>query len=182
MFTAIPQESTSAKKPPASAFKTLIFSLLESKGDFSKLSTKIQRSILKCQVKQAYPKFLISDGTFFMQAYFTKDCVNKCRAKDSSLINITDLQEGLIHITRWELELIEANSAEEYVSYQGIEMRLIVKDFNVQFDNKVQTTKYPGNLFRDDEVKTHIQAYIRGEKLAHLNTAKLFAKEDPFVP
>ncbi len=75
-------------------------------------------------------------------------------------INITDLQEGLISISKWECEFVLINSAEEYTSYGGIEMRLIVHEFKVKLGEHINMSKYPANLYRDDDVKTHLLGFI----------------------
>lgn len=69
---------TTAKKDKSmSAFKTLIVNMLAAQGDFSQISESIRKSSIKCYVKETYPKFLISDGSYFISAYFTKDCLSK---------------------------------------------------------------------------------------------------------
>ncbi|TNV77912.1 hypothetical protein FGO68_gene15921 [Halteria grandinella] len=175
MFASVPAaKPATAKKtaPPKSAFKTLIFELLENKGDFSKLSQSIRKSSLKCQVNQAFPKFLVSDGTYFLSAYFTKDCIRKCHAEKDRKVNITDLQGGLISINKWEVELIGVNSAEEFISYQNVEMRLVVHEFKALYGEQLKLRKFPANLFRDDEVKALIQHFIQEERSAHLKGLK----------
>ena len=102
----------------------------------------------------------MSDGTFHVQAYFTKEAFGKCHQGKAININITDLQEGLISISKWECELATTNSAEEYTSYGGIEMRMIVHDFKVRLGEHINMSKYPANLYRDDDVKTHILHFI----------------------
>ena len=69
--------STAKKQKQYSAFKTLISLLLENKGDFSGLGESIRKNSIKCHVKEAYPKFLISDGTYFISAYFSKEAIDK---------------------------------------------------------------------------------------------------------
>jgi len=68
----------------------------------------------------------------------------------------------VIVITDWSLEINRVNSADVFTSYAGIEVRLIVKQFkpSVTDKDKVTLTRYPVNLFRDDEIKTLIQNYI----------------------
>jgi Telomere-binding protein beta subunit (TEBP beta) len=82
MFSGTNKIAISAKKEGAgvkiSAFKTLIFEMLQKGGDFSKVREQIRNSQIKCWVKQTFPRFLISDGTFFTQAYFTKEAFARC--------------------------------------------------------------------------------------------------------
>ena len=52
----------------------------EVMGDYTKLS-KDYRKPLKCYVKESYPYFLITDGFFYVQAYFTKEALDEFRAK-----------------------------------------------------------------------------------------------------
>ena len=132
MFSAPPNKVISAKiNYKHSAFKTLIFELLSKDGDFSKISQQIRGSKIKCWVKETYPKFLISDGFFFMSGYFTKESYQKCHTGSLNL-NITDLQDGLILVTKWSAELNRVNSAEDFTSYGGIEMKLIIHEFRIK--------------------------------------------------
>jgi hypothetical protein len=54
-----------------SAFKILLTEMLNANGDWSKIP-KDYRKPLKCFVKESYPYFLVTDGYFFLQTYFTK--------------------------------------------------------------------------------------------------------------
>jgi hypothetical protein len=45
-------------------------------GDFSKVKEGLKKPI-KCYVKESFPHFLVSDGYFFVPAYFTKDAINE---------------------------------------------------------------------------------------------------------
>lgn len=49
-------------------------------GDWS-LVSKDYKKPLKCYVKEAYPYFLVTDGYFYVQAYFTKEAINEFRSK-----------------------------------------------------------------------------------------------------
>jgi Telomere-binding protein beta subunit (TEBP beta) len=69
-------------------------------------------------------------------------------------------------ITKWECELALTNSAEEFTSYGGIEMRIIIHDFKVKLEDQVKMSKYPANLYRDDDVKTHLLSFIAQQRLA----------------
>jgi len=52
------------------------------------------------------------------------------------------------------------DSASVFTSYAGIEIRLIVNSFKiVQGNTQVLLSRYPVNLYRDDEMKTLFQAY-----------------------
>lgn len=67
----------------------------------------------------------------------------------------------MIFITKWVVELNQVNSAEHFASYSGIEMRLVIDEFKVKQEEELKMSKYPTNLFRDDETKALILHYIR---------------------
>ena len=67
----------------------------------------------------------------------------------------------MIVITKWHVELALANSAEEFTSYAGVEMKMIIQDFKVKLNDESKLSKYPTNLFRDDEAKMSIQNFVR---------------------
>ncbi len=169
MFSALQTKTISAKTGTKnSAFKTLVFEMLKVNGDFSKLLPQIRNSTIKCWVKQTYPRFLISDGTFYIQAYFTSEAFGKCHQGKQVNINITDLLEGLIAISNWECELVTTNSAEEFTSYGGVEMRLIIHDFKVKLGEHIKMSKYPANLYRDDDIKAYMLHFIEKQRLEKL--------------
>ena len=66
----------------------------------------------------------------------------------------------MIVITKWECELALTNSAEEYTSYGGIEMKLIIHDFKVKIEDQLKMSKHPANLYRDDDVKAYLHSFI----------------------
>jgi hypothetical protein len=142
----------------SSAFKQLYSEMFKSDG----ASPSTTKSI-KCYVKESFPYFLVTDGYFFVPAYFTKKAVDEFQSKFSNL-SITDLRSKVIVIQDWSLEMTRVNSANVFTSYGGIECRLIVKSFKPVTQDMDHSTlsRHPVNLYRDDEMKTLIQNYIHG--------------------
>lgn len=140
-----------------SAFKQLYTEMFNQGGDFNKINKSLQKPI-KCFVKEAFPHFLVTDGYFFVPVYFTKEAVNEFRQKFSNLA-ITDLGEKVIVLNNWTLEMKKVNSAEVFTSYANLEVRLVVHSFKPNLQEKLNPTRYPINIFRDDEVKTIIQHF-----------------------
>ena len=126
-------------------------------GDFSQLSKDLKKP-LKCYVKESYPYFLVTDGYFFVQCYFTKDAVADFKSKFAN-VNITDLHDRVIVLNSWSLEMRRVNSAEVFTSYANLEVRLVVHSFKPNLNERLNPTRYPINLFRDDEMKTTIQHF-----------------------
>lgn len=122
--------------------------MIDKKGDFSKINEKFKTNSIKCFVKEANPRFLISDGSFFMSAYFTKEALENYE-KQKFPIKISDLADKVIVISKWHLEFSFVDNVEVFTSYCGIEMKLIIKDFKVKVEDKVHLNKYPSNLYRD---------------------------------
>jgi hypothetical protein len=56
------------------------------------------------------------------------------------------------------LEINKVNSVDVFTSYGGIEVKLIVKGFrhHIYKEDSIVLTRYPVNLYRDDEMKTLI--------------------------
>jgi hypothetical protein len=113
---------------------------------------------IKCYVKESFPHFLVSDGYFFVPVYFTKEAVSEYKSKFSN-VHITDLQERVIILNTWHLEMKRVNSAEVFTSYANLEVRLIVTSFKPNLQEKLNPNRYPTNLFRDDEMKTTVQHF-----------------------
>ena len=137
-----------------SAFKQLFTEILNQGGDFSKVSKDLKRP-LKTYVKESYPYFLVTDGYFYVQAYFTKEAVAEYRQKFGN-VNITELHDRVIVLNNWTLEMRKVNSNEVFTSYANLEIRLIVNSFKPNLNERLNPNRYPVNLFRDDEIKTHI--------------------------
>jgi len=161
-----------SKVSQQSAFKQLFTEVLAQGGDFSKVSKDLKRP-LKTYVKESYPHFLVTDGYFFVQAHFTKEAVAEFKSKFSN-VNITELHDRVIVLNSWSLELHRVNSAEVFTSYGNIEIRLVVHSFKPNLNERLNPTRYPINLFRDDELKTQIQHF----RHTALQTAAGKAKAD----
>lgn len=126
-------------------------------GDFSKVSKDLKKP-LKCYVKESHPYFLVTDGYFFVPAYFTKDAVTEFHSKFPN-VNIVDLHDKVIVLNNWTLEMRRVNSAEVFTSYNNLEARLVVHSFKPNLQERLNPTRYPINLYRDDEMKTIIQHF-----------------------
>ena len=173
-----------------SAFKQLFSEMIKNGCDFSKLTESISKKQIKCFVKESFPHFLVTDNYFYVACYFTKKVVDDFKAKYPNM-NITDLKSKVIQITDWTLEMSKVNSANVFTSYGNIEVKLIVKAFKPSLSDKekVTLTRYPVNLFRDDEMKTLIQNYTHECMTAAVNKslkseslpdiAKFTSKGDP---
>ena len=59
----------------SSAFKELFTQMIEAGGHSTDLSKTVSGQQIKVQVKESTPHFLISDGHFFVPAYFTPQAV-----------------------------------------------------------------------------------------------------------
>lgn len=142
----------------ASAFKTLYTQMIENGGDYDALPKDLLRKDLQVFVKETKPYFLVSDSFFYVPAYFTKAALTEYQSKFPT-VNVLDLEGKVIVITKWTLELRKVNSTEVFTSYAGVECRLIVHSFKPQLKESLHPTRYPTNLYRDDEFKTTIQAF-----------------------
>jgi hypothetical protein len=139
--------------------------MITSGGDLGKVQSSFKDATgkvkkIKCFVKESFPYFLVTDNHFYVPCYFTKRAVDDFKAKHSG-VNITDLKSKVVEIGDWSLEMAKVDSSSCFTSYAGIEIRLIVNNFKlVQGTNqKVLLSRYPVNLYRDDEMKTLFQAY-----------------------
>lgn len=156
-----------SKPAQQSAFKQLFTEVLNQGGDFSKVSKDLKKP-LKTYVKESYPFFLVTDGFFFIQAYFTKEAVAEFKSKFGN-VNITDLHDKVVVLNNWTLEIRRVNSADVFTSYGNLEIRLIVTSFKPNLNERLNPTRYPINLFRDDEVKTQIQQFRHSALQASLS-------------
>ena len=159
-----------------SAFKTLFTDLINHNGDSSKLSKDLSKQMLKVFVKETSPYFLISDSYFYVPAYFTQAALDDFEKKFPST-KVSDLNEKVILITNWSLELKKVDSNSVFTSYAGLEVRLIVNGFKPQLGEAIHPVRWPTNLYRDDEFKTTIQ-YFRHRSI-QANLEKLPATDVP---
>ena len=153
-----------------SAFKTLFTQMIENGGDYDSLPKDILKKDFQVFVKETRPYFLVSDSFFYVPAYFTQAALNDYNSKFPQ-VNVLDLEHRVIVITKWTLELRKVNSAEVFTSYAGVECRLIVHAFKPQLKEQLHPTRYPTNLYRDDEFKTTIQA-LRHRQVTEAAAAK----------
>jgi len=132
--------------------------MIQNGGDYDALPKDLLRKDLQVFVKETRPYFLVSDSFFYVPAYFTQGAITEYKSKFPQ-VNVLDLEGKVIVITKWSLELRRVNSAEVFTSYNGVECRLIVHSFKPQLKESLHPTRYPTNLYRDDEFKTTIQAF-----------------------
>ena len=158
----------------ASAFKTLYTKMIQSGGDYAALPADLLRKDLQVFVKETRPYFLVSDSFFYVPAYFTQAAMSEYQSKFPQ-VNVLDLEGKVIVITKWTLELRKVNSKECFTSYAGVECRLIVHSFKPQLQLKqsLHPTRYPTNLYRDDEFKTSIQAFRHSQVCAAAASKKV---------
>lgn len=108
--------------------------------------------------KKSYPYFLVTDGYYFVPVYFTKDCIKEFRSKYPSL-NIVELSDKVLVLNTWSLEMQRCNSAELFTSYGNIDIRMVVSSVRLNLQDKLNPTRFPINLLRDDEFKTRMQNF-----------------------
>lgn len=154
-----------------SAFKHLYNEMFKAGGDASKLPKNLTKQLLKVFVKESHPHFLVSDSYFYVPCYFTDSAVKEFRDKHPS-INITDLENNVILITNWSLEMRKVDSSAVFTSYAGLEVRLIVHSFKPNLNEKIVPTRHPVNIYRDDEMKTVIQHFRHARAQAAISAAK----------
>ena len=142
----------------SSAFKQLFTQMIEAGGDAKGLSKAVSGQQIKVQVKESTPHFLVSDGHFFVPAYFTAEAVASFRTRCPN-VSVEGLAGKIIQIQKWNLEMRRVDSNQVWTSYAGLEVRLIVQDFRPRFSDPSPANSHPTNLFRDDEFKTTIQLY-----------------------
>jgi hypothetical protein len=143
-----------------SAFKQLYTDILKT-GNLSNIEKSIPKKQIRCFIKESFPHFLVTDNFFYIPCYFTKKAVDEFKNQFSN-VNITDLKSKTLVLKEWTMEVAKVDSASVFTSYAGIEIRLIVKSFKVE-KGDATLTRYPLNLYRDDEIKTLIQSYLHGQ-------------------
>ena len=132
--------------------------MIEANGDMDKMQKKF-KGPLRCSVKETYPNFLITDGSYYISAYFTEKSYKQFRDENSSL-RVTDLMDIMVQINKWTIELIGSANHKTFTSYAGVEMRMIIHQMDIKKDYKVELKKYPTNLYRDDLMKQVISQYL----------------------
>jgi hypothetical protein len=156
----------------SSAFKLIYKNMLES----GRVPDKLKKPI-KCYVKETSPYFLVTDDWFYVPCYFTKAAIMDFKQKFPN-VSITALEHKVIVITDWSLEMRRVNSSEVFTSYADLEIRLIVQGFKPMLSEQLNPTRYPVNLYRDDEMKTIIQQY---RHQCHSKAAKIHSAALPDI-
>jgi hypothetical protein len=143
-----------------SDFKQLYTDILKG-GNFANIEKNIPKKQIRCFIKESFPHFLVTDDYFYIPCYFTKKAVDEFKNQFSN-VNITDLKSKTLVLKEWTMEVAKVDSASVFTSYAGIEIKMIVKSFKIE-KGDATLTRYPLNLYRDDEIKTLIQSYLHGQ-------------------
>lgn len=155
MISKVAQKRATVEKAPPckSALKSLFGKYLEAGGDMMKVPEKFQLP-LSLIVKETFPTFLVSDGYFYGGLYFSEEAVQEHR-NNTKTHKIIDLQDFIVVLNRWSIEMAPVDSTKVFTSYAGVEVRLIAHSFKLKSDTKVDLDrKYPQNIFRDDHIRT----------------------------
>ena len=102
--------------------------MVNADGDTSKLNKDLSKQMLKVFVKESTPYFLVSDSYFYIPAYFTQAALDESKKKFAN-IELRDLNEKVILISNWSIELKRVDSSAVFTSYNGIEVRLVIHSF-----------------------------------------------------
>ena len=64
----------------------------------------------------------------------------------------------MLKLNKWTLEISQVDAKNVFTSYGGFEMRLIIEDFQLASQTRVDVAAkaHPTNLYRDDIVRTYI--------------------------
>ena len=126
-----------------SAFKTLLINFLQAGGDPLKLEKKYTKSI-RCAVREISPNLLLTDGQFQISGYITQEAFRLFCKNNAKKVKITELQDYMITLESWSLDLVQVTADKSFTSYAGIEMRLIINKFSVFSDTRVVLpNRYP---------------------------------------
>ena len=115
------------------------------------------KGALRCSVKETSPNFLVTDGSYFISAYFTPESYEQFR-KENGALRVTDLKDIMVQINKWTIELVGTSDA--FTSYAGIEMKMVIHQMDLKKDFRVELKKFPTNLYRDDKMKTQINHFL----------------------
>lgn len=133
---------------------------------------------LRCSVRETSPNFLITDGSYFLSAYFTPESYAQFRRKNGSL-RVTDLQDIMVQINKWSIELDGASNA--FTSYAGVEMKMIIHQMDIKKEFRVELKKFPSNLYRDDKMKTAINRYLNSQQRELISDSTCGQSVEKFV-
>jgi hypothetical protein len=115
---------------------------------------------IKCFVKESKTNFLVTDGLFFLTAYFTKQALDQFK-KAKPGFSVENLRGFLVNLQKWHCELALVDSTQKFTSYANLELRLVIDEFSLASDTQQELeNKHPTNLFRDDDCRAFIQAYL----------------------
>jgi hypothetical protein len=142
--------------------------ILEANGIFHNMPKRF-RGALRCSVKETNPNFLVTDGSYFISAYFTPESYKQFRKENASL-RVTDLQDIMVQINQWTIELEYDPQNTCFTSYTGLEMKMIIHQMDLKKDFRVELKKYPTNLYRDDKMKTAINNFLARQQLSILRS------------
>ena len=91
---------------------------------------------MRCSVKETQPHFLLTDGSFFISAFFTADSYKQFRANNSN-VRVIDLKDVMVLIKKWSVELSYSKDENNFTSYAGVEMRMVIHEMEIVKDHKV---------------------------------------------
>jgi hypothetical protein len=79
----------------------------------------------------------LTDGSYYISGYFTEKSYKQFRDENSSL-RVTDLQDIMVQINKWHIELSISATTQSFTQYSGIEMKMIIHQMDIKKDYRVE--------------------------------------------
>ena len=99
------------------------------------------------------PMVQLSDGFTYIDAQFTKDCINDFR-KNYSHLRFHSLKHKILYIQKWSLHLIARDSRKSLNTFQNLQVFAVIDQFRVityEIPSNAQIAKSI-RLFKKEEI------------------------------
>ena len=138
--------------------KPLVSLFLKSGANFDQKFPKNYVRPMKLFMLENIPFITMSDGFYFMEALFTKECINDFR-KNCSHIKFSRLRTKVLYVQKWSFEMRHCNTRKEYNSVKNLQVFLVVEQFKVISHEAPSERQIRGSalIYKSDEIKTHLE-------------------------
>lgn len=138
--------------------RPLVSLFLKTGANFEEKFPKQYVRPMKLFMLENVPFITLSDGFYYIEAHFTKECINDFR-KNYSHLKFNKLRARILFVQKWSLELRHCNSRKEYNSHRNLQVFLVVEQFRAISHEVINDRQMKSNqkLYCEPGIKTFLE-------------------------
>jgi len=137
----------------------------------NEVSRSFETSDLYLTIQETFPLLILNDHHYFIGAALTTELWSRIKASgvlEKNFSKFCDLRQVRIKVARFKLQLRQVNSKEVFTSFGSLELRLVIEDCEILFNDGPYDRKYTNSVFKDEEIRSILLTIFHSAQLSYL--------------